>query len=74
MGGLVKVHITIRPYIVQNLDPGVQSIVSLTSLLRGPLVKCVKTFLPNTHIFFVEKMRAFALQTQQAHNINMVSY
>ena len=41
----------------------VQSIVSLTSLLRGQLVKCFTTLLPNRLIFFVEKMRkAFALQ------------
>ena len=41
----------------------VQSIVSLTSLLRGQLMKCFTTSLPNTLIFFVEKMReAFALQ------------
>ena len=43
--------------------PVVQSIVSLTSSLRGQLVKCFKTLKPNTLIFFVEKMReAFALQ------------
>ena len=40
----------------------VQSIVKLTSSLRGQLVKCFTTLLPNTLIFFVEKMReAFAL-------------
>ena len=45
-----------------DLGPVVQSIVSLTSSLRGQLVKCFKTLLPNTLIFFVEKMReAFAL-------------
>ena len=33
------------------------------SSLRGQLVKCFKTLLPNTLIFFVEKTReAFALQ------------
>ena len=47
--------------------PVVQSIVSLTSSLRGQLVKCFikcfTTLLLNTLIFFVEKMReAFALQ------------
>ena len=47
----------------KNQGPVVQSIVSLTSSLRGQLVKCFKTLLPNTLIFFVEKMReAFALQ------------
>ena len=40
-----------------------QSIFSLTSLLRGQLVKCFTALLPNKLIFFVEKMReAFALQ------------
>ena len=43
--------------------PVVQSIVSLTSFLRGQLVKCFMTLYPNTPIFFVEKMReVFALQ------------
>ena len=41
----------------------VQSMVSLTSSLRGQLVKCCMTFLPNILIFFVEKMiEAFAQQ------------
>ena len=45
------------------LGPVVQSIVSLTSSLRGQLVKCFMTLSPNTLIFFAEKMReAFALQ------------
>ena len=34
-----------------------QSIVSLTSSLRGQLFKCFATLLPHTLIFFVEKMR-----------------
>ena len=43
--------------------PVVQSIVSLTSSLRGQLVKYFRTLLLNTLKFFVEKMReAFALQ------------
>ena len=43
------------------LDPVVQSIVSLTSSLRGQLVKCFTTLLPNTVIFFVENIgKAFA--------------
>ena len=43
--------------------PVVQSIVSLTSSLRGQLVKCFTTLQPNTLKFFVEKMReAFATQ------------
>ena len=45
------------------LRPVVQSTVSLTSSLRGQLFKCFTTLLPNTVIFFVEKIReAFALQ------------
>ena len=41
----------------------VQSIISLTSSLRGQLVKCFMTSLPNTLICFIEKMReAYALQ------------
>ena len=40
-----------------DLGPVVQSIVSLTSLLRGQLVKCFTTFQPNTLKFFVKKMR-----------------
>ena len=41
---------------VKLLDPVVQSIVSLTSSLRGQLVKCFMTLSPNTLIFFAEKM------------------
>ena len=45
------------------LGPVVQSMVSLTSSLRGQLVKCFTTLYPNTLIFFVDKMReAFASQ------------
>ena len=39
------------------LDPIVQSIVSLTSSLRGNLVKCFMTLFPNTLIFFVKTLR-----------------
>ena len=56
---------TVRVAAEDDQGPVVQSIVSLTSLLRGQLVKSFTTLLPNTHIFFVEKMRealAFALQ------------
>ena len=53
-----RLHVTVR-----TLGPVVQSIVSLTSLLRGQLVKYFTTLLLNTVNFFVEKMReAFALQ------------
>ena len=44
-----------RLYII-HLDPVVQSNVSLMNLLRGQLVKCFRTLLPNITIFFVEKM------------------
>ena len=37
--------------------PVAQSIVSLRSSLRGHLIKCFTTFLPNTLKFFVEKMK-----------------
>ena len=48
---------------VKQLGPVVQSIVSLTSSLRGQLVKCFLPLQPNTLKFFVEKVReAFALQ------------
>ena len=40
-----------------SLVPVVRSIVSLTSSLRGHFVKCFTTLLPNTIIFFVEKMK-----------------
>ena len=41
----------------------VRSIISLMSSLRGQLIKCFTTLLPNTLIFFVEKVReAFAMQ------------
>ena len=52
-----------RVQLVQTRDQGrvVQSI-SLTSSLRGQLVKCFTSLLPNTLKFFVEKMREAALQ------------
>ena len=53
-------HPSINPTVQ---GPVVQSIVSLTSSLRGQLVKCFMTLLPNTLIFFVDKVReAFAMQ------------
>ena len=54
--------ILIRLEIIEQ-GPVVQSIVSLTSSLRGQLVKCFTTLSPNTLQFFVDKMKeAFALQ------------
>ena len=50
-------------FLLEHLVPVVQSIVSITSSLRGQLINCFMTLWPNTLIFFVEKMReAFALQ------------
>ena len=59
-----------------NLGPVVQSIVSSTSSLRGQLVKCFMTLLPNTLIFFVEKMRkAFAMQKLlTVFQLNILAY
>ena len=57
---LVRIGIQMQS---KHQGPVVQSIVSFTSSLRGQLVKCFTTLLPNTLIFFVDKMReAFALQ------------
>ena len=47
----------------KDLGPVVQSIVSLTGLLRGQLVKCFTTLYLNTLIFWAEKIREpFAMQ------------
>ena len=43
--------------ILDYLGLVVQSIVSLTSCLRGHLLKCFTILLPNTLKFFVEKMK-----------------
>ena len=47
----------------------VQSIVSLTSLLRGQLVKYMPTKLSNTLLFFVEKITfvIFTLENLTKH-------
>ena len=42
-------------FALQDQGPVVQSIVSLTSSLRGQLVKCFMTLLPNTLIFLLKK-------------------
>ena len=41
---------------IRTLDPVVQSIVSLTILLRHKFVKQISAKVPNTLLFFVEKM------------------
>ena len=65
--GMLCLHIQCREprrfYISTCQGPVVQSIVSLTSLLRGQLIKWFTSIFSNTLIFFVGKMRdAFALQ------------
>ena len=55
---------SLNQFVTKHLGPVVQSIVSLTSSLKGQLVKCFTTLQPNTLKFFVEKMReAFAVLT-----------
>ena len=51
-------HNSGRAFIESNTQQGlvVQRIVSLTSSLRGQLIKCFTTLQPNTLKFFVEKM------------------
>ena len=50
--------------VFNDQGPVVQGMVSIASSLRGQLVKCFTTLIPNTLIFFVEKMReAFARKT-----------
>ena len=49
-----------------SLGPVDQRIVYLMSSLRGQLVKCITTLLPNTLIFFVgkkKKRETFSMQT-----------
>ena len=48
--------------------PVVQSMVSLTSSLRGQLVKCFTTLLPNILIFFVEKNVRRFCNAKASHN------
>ena len=58
---LTKVYASEAGKVIQG--PVVLSIVSLTSLLRGQLIRCFTTLQPNTLQFFVEKIReAFAMQ------------
>ena len=48
--------------LLENQGPVVQSIVNLTSSLRGQFIKSFTSLYPNTLKFFVAKMReAFAL-------------
>ena len=51
--------------------PVVQSIVSLTSWLRGELVKCFTTFTRNTDIFVGKMREAFALLVLTFFNKNI---
>ena len=58
----VPIHLKLHNHFI-NKGQVVQSIFSLTSWLRGQLIKSFMTLLPYTLIFFVEKMRvAFAMQ------------
>ena len=58
---LTKVYASEAGKVIQG--PVVQSIVSLTSLLRGQLIRCFTTLQPNSLKFFVEKIiEAFAMQ------------
>ena len=57
------------------MGPVVQSIISLMSSLRGQLVKCFTTLLPNTMIFFVEKIgKAFAVHFFQQKILAYLRY
>ena len=47
--------------------PVVQSILSLTSSLRGQLVKCFTTLLPKTMIFFVAKNERSFCSAKASH-------
>ena len=50
-------QVRLKPFfLLKHQGPVVQNIVSLTSLLRGLLVKCFMTLLQNILIFFVEKI------------------
>ena len=61
-GSTLRIN-TVYEVMFQVQGPVVQSILNLTSSLRGQLVKYFTTLLLNTVKFFVEKMReAFALQ------------
>ena len=66
-----KVHVffetpcrVLRTYSKLCINQGsvVQTIISLTTSLRGQLVKCLTTAIPNTLIFFVEKTFTFFQQ------------
>ena len=56
---------------IKDLGPVVQSIVSLTSSLRGQLIKSFRTLLPNTLILFIEKMRKVIFQQKILAYIKM---
>ena len=45
---------------INKTGPVVQSIVSLTSTLRGQFIKCFTTLLPNTVIFLLKKKRQYS--------------
>ena len=55
-------------YVHLGKGPVSQSIVSLTSSLRGELIKCFTTLKPNTQIFLLKK-REKLLQNAKASHI-----
>ena len=64
--GYINVTKFLREDLFKYLGLVAQSIVSLTSSLRGQLVKCLTTSKPYTLIVFEEKMKeAFALALQK---------
>ena len=76
---LHKIGYFLCPY--NHQGPVVQSIVSLTTSLRGHLFKYIPTTLSNTLLFFVGKMReSFAMQKilsffqQKICNINVLNF
>ena len=55
-----------------NQGQVVQSIVTITSSLRGQLVKCFMTLYPNTQVLFVEKKCKKLLQCKSLSHLRFV--
>ena len=51
--------------LTRALNPVVQSIASLTSLLKGQLVKCFPTLLSNTLVFLLKNKKSFCMALQK---------
>ena len=59
---MLNAYLSEGPFYPYNSGISCSSIVRLTSSLRGQLIKCFKTVLPNALIFLFKKMReSFAL-------------